>query len=522
MLSTLDIIDLYDKQEYDTIIDILGIRSNHSKSQKILVYAISTSNIELFAHTFTTHNITPSIIAEIMECKLLYPKFKYMIDNDNILHDTIRNIINTNKLPLWNKQYYNIIRYISDIDHSRLIEFFDKALFQNNITIIDDLFVYGLDIKLAFDETMKQIFTTQVTSIYVSTLIFLEKYNIDIGLYLDKISMAYCFGNNLDGIKFCLKYGANINDLLKLSVSYSTTVITVKYLIEAGAEVSYLNMQSHEYRCNLDVISYLVDNGFDITNYLSRFIFKAIYTEDLHHLKYFMNYHNSCAHLELFLFFAVGCCHNDIVKFLLDTITPPDNILLFSKSELKNEIEKMIPDYDNYFVFNAISSDKKISMFKFLMKSGIPITNPVKTMQTYLSYSDAYIDEEFLGYFLDVGFDLNAKCVYVVFEYNGSRRMGSKNKWNITREFGSILTYFIFYGRVDEVTLLLKYGADPNYNNYEPIKLAIECESNTQYAIYSAIVQKLLDHATNTPELNDLIEKYNINNNTNSDDDESY
>lgn len=474
MLSTSDIIELYDRKEYDTIINIFGIRSNHSKSQKILVYAISTSNIELFAHTCTAINISFSIIVEIMAHELLYPKFKYIIENDNVLHDTIRDLINANNIPLHNKRYCNIIRYISDINYLQLVEFFNKALLQNNLKIIDDLFIYGLDIKLAFDKIMDLLFTNQINSIFVSTLIFLEKYDIDITLHINKISMGYCFNDNLDGIIFCLKYGADINHLLKLSVSYPTTTLaTIKYLIEGGAEVKYLNMQSHEYRCCLDAIVYLIDNGLDIRNYLERFIFKAIYTEDLYHLKYFINsYTDPCVYLELFLLYAIECCHINIVEFLLNMVSPPNNILLFTRSELKKEIIKIIPDYRRYFLFRISESDKKIQMFKFLMKSGITIINPIATMQNYLSYSNRVIDEEFLGYFLDVGFNLNTKCVYVVFEYMPSNRMGSKGNWDTIRKFNSILEYFEFYRDGDdgdddnEVALLLKYGAESRYDNY--------------------------------------------------------
>lgn len=507
MLSTSDIIDLYDRQEYDIIIDNLKINSNYSKPQTILLYAISRSNIELFTHTITVNNLSKSIISEIMGRKLLHEKFKYMIEYDCVLHDAIKDIINSTTIGIWDDYYCNIIKYILGINYCKLVDFLRNAIIYNDLDTIDNLFIYGLDIKLAFDQIIELISINRISKIYVSTFIYLEKYNIDITPHINIISTGYCSNNDLDGIIFCLKYGADINYLLNVSVEYrGTTLPTIKYLIEMGAETKYLNVIEHTCRLDLNIVAYLVDFGFDITNYLERFIFKAIYTGDVYHFKYFLNYYNGI-YYELFLFYATECCQIDIVELLLN-YGNNNTILLFSRSKLKKEIKKIIPDYRHYFFFQFPNFDKKIHMFKFLIKSGIMITDPVKTMQKYLLYTYIYIDEEFLEYMLDAGFNLNNPQIYTAIEYNTKLKPVSlSTKWKVTRKFASILEYFIYYGQIDEITLFLKYNMDVTYN---AIKLAINCERENELdSKYSEIVQKLLSTATSGPELDEIIEKYN-------------
>jgi hypothetical protein len=125
-------------------------------------------------------------------------------------------------------------------------------------------------------------------------------------------------------------------------------------------------------------------------------------------------------------------------------------------------------------------------MFKYLIKMGAIITNPVTVIQRYLRYNDILIDEELLIHFLDAGLDLN-------YEYNIC--------WRKTIPCAYILEYIIYFDNFDMMKLFLKYGADVRNNNYATIKIAIKSDE-------PKIISILLATIDITPYVKELLEQY--------------
>ena len=500
MLSTSDIINLYNNQEYDIIIDNLKLLNfNQSKPQLILSYAISTSNIELFTCALTVDNVKAHL-DNIVKKPLLHTSFANLLENNFALCNKIKELINENIfMNIFNDMaFFNIIlKYIPDINCYNLKLYLTKAIFSNNLNMIDNLFEYGLNMISTVDKIFKEPIYSYCNKIDISTLICLEKYDINLSAYINNISLTYCFHSDIDGIIFCLSYGADINIILRKLVSNPKIQLDcIKYIINNGGDLNCLNSDDIIWISDINIIICLVDNGLDILPYVDKLILCAILRHNLSLLQYYCVNFSVDIHIYdgLFLFFAVKYGGIESVKLLLDLgadIHANDNrILAFSKKELYpstrthfhgSGLYNKIPNMFVYSELSGKSPTDKLDMFKYLIKNGAVITDPVIIMQHYLRYPDALIDDDLLVYFLDAGWDLNCKHNLYRGEY--------------------ILEYIIYSGNSDMVKLFLKYGADVRNNNYGAIKIAIKLDE-------PEIISLLLTTIDITPLVNTLLEQY--------------
>lgn len=480
MLSTKEIIELYDNQEYDIIIDKLNLKSNcDTESQYILKYAISNFNIELFSHTCTINNLNNDIILLISKCEYSHSQFASMLFVDSILCDHVGRVINSSKYIYNDKFLKIIIRHISDINDIHLNNLFYNSIYYNDLETITSLIVYNFNFKLDFNQIIMAVINRNLY-INIETYMFLEEHSISITPHIDKIGTLYCRQNNINGIIFCLKYGADVNYLFK-TIDIYTNLSTIKFLTIHGADLNLINitnLMGRHLEIDLDIIIFLVENGIDIATHLDKLILHSINSNSIESVKYFINMVTDI-HIrnELFLFFAVERCHIEIIKLLLengaDIYSRNNSILLFNKYNVQNEISEMINhmNINTAFVHDNEFTNNRLVVFKYLIKMGAMITEPHNFHRYYLHWCT--IDEECLIYFLDAGLDLN-------------KRINAKIVWNdIPMDILSTLGYMIWRNSSEMVKLLLRHGADPCGSNYDAIKVAI---FKGNYAILNLIL----------------------------------
>lgn len=306
--------------------------------------------------------------------------------------------------------------------------------------MIDILFEYGLDIKSTYDKEVHPIDIH--CKIDIETFIFLEKYAVDILPHINNIGEMYCFHNDIKGVIFCLRYGADINNLLK-SIGPNTDFSTIKYLIELGADIHCLEFETVRNIINLDSIMYLVESGLDISSWINKLVLYAIKNHNLKMIKYFINM-GADIHFqhELFLLYAARLGQLDTMELLLDCGASTDTITAFFRPFCYTRIKKMIRDFDYW--------DRRETwplVLKFLIEYGVKIPNPTKIFGSICRYKIP-IDEFILAYFLDIGLDLNTKCGYTIYR--------NEKKTHIK----SLIDYAIYFNQVDQAILFLKYGAN--------------------------------------------------------------
>ena len=502
MLSTKEIIELYDNEEYDIIIDKLKIYIKpYHKSRCILKYALSTLNIELFTHTCTANNLDANILSGISRHDIFHPQFENILSADLIFRDEVKIIMNSSTYYYTIPFLKIILRYIRNVNDEYVKIFFRNSVYNNNIESIQYIIDYGYNFGLQFDEII-----TSNNNQYINTCTyeFLEENNIDIASHINEIGTIFCCNNNIDGIIFCLSRGANVNYLLK-TIGTDTNLTTIKILIDNNADLNLfniMNLMSETDLIDLDIIIFLVDNGIDISNYIDKLILhainNAINSASVEHVIYFINMGVDIhIHDDIFLFFAVERNEIKIVKLLLDNgadIHARNNsILSFNKEKLRDYVTRFFMDSDgvDHIFINRLyfeNNENKLDVFKYLVNNGAIISEPNDIHAYYKHTLHGSIDEEVLIYFLDLGCDLN-------------RVINIGMNWKGEPEYVfSILEYMVWCGEIDAVRLFLKYGADPSRNNYKSILSAIKKNR-------SEIIPLLLDNAP--LDILELVEKYN-------------
>lgn len=315
MLSTDDIIQLYDNQDYDTILDNLKMDRSavNEKSQKILQYAISTSNIQLFTHTFTQNNLYTFIILELGLHPILHPQFELLLANDCNLCNSLGSLINSITEVCYSgaKLMKIIVRYVSNIDNKILGRIFNHSVILNDISTLESIIISGADIKFSFRFAL-------YNRINIATFAFLEENNIDMSVYINEVSRMYCYQNNIDGIIFCLNCGSDINYLLK-GIPEEIPLHIIKFIIENNADINYLSFNKIKNLSDWRVMEYLVDSGLDIKNDLNLLMVWALKNNNIGLAIYYIklgldiNLNNG-----LFLLTAIKFCHINMVEALLD------------------------------------------------------------------------------------------------------------------------------------------------------------------------------------------------------------
>lgn len=447
MLSTDEIIDLYDRKEYKTIITNLKISDidHFSTPGKILIYAINNIHIDLIIHTFTPTNVCASVISNIMNKPQLYPTLELILKNSPelciIMRDTLWCVIETLDIDEFDSIQLLDIIHTYLFNANNIILMCNRSFMLNHLDMIDVLFKYGYDINDIFKKMRYNYANNQWLNFKFDTFIQLEKYGIDIKFFLDKIAIIFFNTDNIVELHNCLEYGANAIIILNNTRSY-TKLNTIKYLSDYGVNFSEFKKIKNiiGYKdTNLDIIKFIMENGY--CSCLNKAMTYAIGYDCPMTLKYFIN-SGADIHFdnESLLWLSINRGNMECVEILLENganVHANDNsILLFSDAKTNKLI------YENAFI-----------IAKKLIAYGAYITNPTDIFYLYITKFNCPFDPELFMHLLDCGINFDEKPT------SGDRYILEivVDKWNI------IL-----------LNMCLKYGANPRINNDNPLKIAIQ------------------------------------------------
>lgn len=494
-LTNKEIIDLYDRKEFDMIINNIELDvswkfaknitmhlshkteysqlcsqsdynkiicdiSKHNTIYSVLKYIIFTSNLEVFSYLFTIDNLSYAIIIDVLRNPLLYSTLKHLLESDNNLCNNICDIIkkkcsriishdiaSNNNIPLLNI----ILKYFPD---SNIIHFIIASnICVNNLEILNIIFANNYDTQSTFDELMNNIdyfgsdyfimhdYNANI-SITIDTIIWLDRHDIKITNHLNKISMISISSNNLIGVKYCLDSGYNATNILSF-IHHLTDLSIVKYLLEYGANVNRVNL--YRIYASVDLLALLIESGLDISKDVLKLALSMIYYNHPKTLSYIIQLYPDIIHQEncILLFLACRVANINIVEILLDNGASSDEILSFTNDKFYDRIDKISP----YFPKNMYNI-KCTPVIKLLIKRGINVTDPQYTFDFIIN---SKLDAELLEIFINLGVDLNVK---INDEYVFER---------VVKEC-----------RMDIIILFIKYGANPCINSHRPLEIAIE------------------------------------------------
>lgn len=458
MLSTDEIIELYDAGSYNIIIDKLQVLqySNYTTPQCILQHAIDINNIDLISHICNMDTINNIIIKSMLHKPALYPVFQTALENKSIPLDIMELLLNSivNDIYLPEPEYIKFISFISVhlfTQHAINVTI-HTALRLNYLNALDVLFAYNYDVKKQFDGIMNDYIGTQ-RKIKLNTFIFLENHGIDILFWVKEISCIMLYTNDLLGLTFCMDYGVDVDFILN-NMYFNTTLDTLKYLLDHGANLNKLypyviKRFIREDNDDPQIIAYLIENGANVD--INRLLICAINENCLNIMKYLLLI-GSDIHFENDLLLFYSAMHGKIkfVELLLEYGFFNNDILLFVELD-PFKYYKMYSDLQFTGQYQNL-----LEVTKILIKSGIHLTNPEYVCGTYLGHAELWnADKELFTYFLNYNFDLNLPI---------------KLKDSLCDTY--ILELAVMHG-IQLTKLCLQYGANPYINNHSPLNKAI-------------------------------------------------
>lgn len=398
----------------------------------ILSYAISTSNIELFKCTFTIDNLCDLIIINAFRNLLLYSALEYIFEQNNELCDYIidhtlgscklvisYDIILNNNIKLLKM----IMRYMPNLFDKDLL--ISSTICENNLEILDILFELDYNIQSPFDKLMNNISChMRITS---DTLFRLEKYGVNIANHIGRIIMLYIYSSDLEGIKYCVVNGIDVNYVLCTLRSHINLPI-VKYLVENGANINSLGKKEifymdGSYGDRSDVLIFLMECGLDIQTYVFELLFRIIRNGRYPLFAHIIKLHTDLIHIEddFLLFYAAMCGKPKIVQLLLDLGADIHannySILLFFEGTFLNRHMENIDDLPLYKI--SLHSNWGI-ITKILLKNGA-VTNDLHYVFT-ASIENGMCDEELFNMFLKLGVDINSEIDYRCAYYKSEKK----------------------------------------------------------------------------------------------------
>jgi len=420
----------------------------------ILEYAIANSHIDLFIEFFTVDNLSSNILCRIEKKPSLYPIFESVLKTNSLLVAKISDMLSCSALVLIIPEKNNIpllniiLEYLSTDAVIQQIIYY--SIITNNTNFIDIIFTYGYDIRPVFD-TIK----IPHAKIKFDTIIYLEKYNINIFPHIDDLGAMFFNLKDLPGLKFCLDNGANPNHILYWLEN--SNIDTIKCLLEYDIDINCLTINQIKNiiineDANLNIIIYLVENGLIMNDYFDNLMIHTINTNCPQTAKYLISL-GADIHFDdnLLLFCACKIGNIKFVELLLEYgAIANDSILLFVETDLTKY------DNDELYIQNGYHNWFKIA--KILIKHGAIITDPKYLFCIYLCrLLQTPMDEELFTILLDLGIDLNTRVDF--------RITGKTNKY--------ILESVVCCHYPELTKLCLKYGADPYINNHGPLREAI-------------------------------------------------
>lgn len=512
--NTNEIINLYNKGEYNTIIENLKIDvlPHENSSNPIITYAISSFNIDLIMQLLDTND--PFLVVKQLINSQILNKLLEHDESKLKIYDIIITYYDYIFIKRIDISLFNIL--ITHCASDELMELIFKGAIKNNsMEIIDALYEHNFDIKSAFDRIFPFIIFQDGRIYYKKVYIkfdmfmYLEKYGVDTSLYLNDISIEFYDANDIAGLTYCLDNGTDVNYVLDKIKNFRNSN-TIKCLLDYGADlnklkISTIGLDIQYFDGNLSIIKYMVDNGLDLSANLFHLILDAIRQECPLTVEYFISLGADIHYNDDYLLYH--CCVTGkpkIVQMLIDNganIHCDKGMLLQFPSVISHTIHAY--PYTHFEIANI------------LIKSGLGVINPILTLYFYIHVlPHCPMDEKLFIYLLDSCPDLNSEfhSGLVINQTTGKPRGLSSDEMPPDLLFKYILESAIWFGPIALVKLCIKYGADPFINNYSPMTMAVMKNKID-------IVEFLLELGSGIdihfeyevgPEIIDLLDKYCI------------
>lgn len=464
MLSTEEIIRLYDDRKYNIIYEKLGITDRYHPVH-ILMYAIDTCNVDLITHTLTVNIVTGKVITYIMGNPSTHDIFRFLIENNSELCDKIRRILESYFVSFYNTlceknniQFLRIIiTYLSS--DKIILNIITSAITHNHLNILDILIEYGYGIDLFFGEIMDTV--EHGVRFELSTILSLEHY-ITINNYINELTTMFFLTNDVNGLTYCLDNGADVNRIWN-TLNDDTSVKTISYLLDLGVDINLIIYENISHimgfnDCGSDIVIFLIVHGLDISDYITKILIDSIFFDSPKILEYLILFGADIHSDDKLLHYAAKSgsieCIKILLKFGIDINTDNESILLY--------MDRHQPTNSNHMWF---------SIAKLLIQSGAIVTDPTYIFCSYAKkIGELEYDEELFTLLLELGIDFNTQ--------NDSKY---------------VLEWVAWQDSIELLTLCMKYGADPYINDMSLLKIAIShgrCDL-TKYLLELGLV---IDH----------------------------
>ncbi len=503
------LIDLYDREDYDTIITYWDQNINiFAEVDSDISSMIISKLLDKYSDRINYYKILEWIICSgpIDLLQLVLHRTPGIITKIDNWHDPR---ISFNKICQSSRLNFLEIFIENGVDPNCLFikTIIERAIRYNNLDMITYALDANYDVQAAFDNLME---SWQGQS-EKEMIILLMDHGIDIHKWITQLHMNAVTNSQLDFAIFCLNNGADIHDdpsCLLDTCCENCDINILKYLLENGLDVNHICMGCIEnILCDPSIskndsfafIKYMINNGFDLSDRLNHLMIQSIAHDNSELLTYCMEL-GADIHTDdgVALFAAVHYRHTHMINFLLesgaDINAGDDSILIF----MTGRNDRSLP-YDfgknNLNFYSADSecvhfkSENFCEIFKLLVKNGATINDPdILILLLGNEYVD--LDGEIVEYIVD-NVDINFQCrTNILF----NRGHGQWTSVLLT----ALEACAVFPAKSNLGKLLLGCGADYTANDYKAFRLAFEHKNYD-------LVDILLD--LNDPEIEKILDE---------------
>ncbi len=478
MLSIYKIIDLFDRENYQTILSYFNEIFDDDQSLTLyeheldhayrIILGIVMMNNKKLLRTFLslyTINIKPCIVKTIIKYNLTDMLRIILGTNPEILEDCVPLdlMIDQNRLDM--------IHILIGAGLDRVQDILYYGIKLNKISIVSEFIMYKSEIKVAL--SMLHNRTIDCISYGLPMIKLLIAADIDITQYINQILIMAVNKDDFDLAKFCVENEADIhyrNDLAFVTSCIHNNISMSIYLLQNGADINSVrnSLETLASRGEEHIIKFLVENNLEIPiDQINRlFILSAIHDHEpltLYLMGIGADIHTDA---DAAILGAIYQGFVSIVGLLLDAgvnihMINDDIMRIITKgiNHLDMEIDHHLETAYNTYLTNW-SNNNYSELLQLLFDHGAVISDPVVlAMWIYEGISDKVIE-----YVIQTGIDLRTK--------------------NINLHDLSPLKASIINGRTTVTKLLIENGAD--YDT-ESVELAIALND-------TKTIELLLDH----------------------------
>ena len=304
-----------------------------------------------------------------------------------------------------------------------------NAIVGNNPTMVAYLLESGTDAQYIFDKIMSENDLAELIGKYIfgfEMILVLEKSDIDIIKYINKLNIIAIGHANLDFVKYCVQNGADPtyenNYPIKEACKMRSPDISA-FLLEFGADINSIEITDlSEVFCSwsgddgLSYMKFLIANGFDYVEKINLLFLESVASANCSLLSYFVELGADIhARDDLALFIAAYDEYADVLDILLDLGAD----IHAQNDSIISVITDLIDPFDienNYYFYRLDSGEFHIydigsrgrCILKKLIKHGAAISDP-RILSAVLADFTFGADIEIVAHILSMGIDINEK-----------------------------------------------------------------------------------------------------------------